>query len=201
MEVHGPASSRTRRVLWACEEAGAAYTHHSMTLRDGDHRSEPYTRLNPNAKVPALVDGDLVLFESGAIVHYIASKFPDAKLLPPAGSSDYAHALKWMFWVATELEQPLWSLGKHRFVLPEAHRIPQMLETAAFEWRRPAEVLAEALEGREFLVGDRFGVADIMAGHTLNWARGFGMPLGSDVAQAYLERLVDRAAFKRTLAL
>jgi glutathione S-transferase len=103
-----------------------------------------------------------------------------------------------MFWVCTELEQPLWSMGKHRFALPKDHRVPAMLETARFEWSRAAPVLASALTGREFLVGDRFTLADIFAAHTLLWARGFSVDFGSPVLEDYLDRQLARPAYART---
>lgn len=201
MKIYGAASSRARRALWACEEAGAEYTFHAIDLRAGEHTKDAYLAINPNGKVPAMVDGELTLFESGAIVHYIAREYPEAKLLPELDTPDYARCLQWLFWVVTELEQPLWSMGKHRFALPEAHRVPEILECAAYEWLRPAEILAGALEGREFLVGDHFTVADVLAAHTLAWARGFKVPLNSDVLEDYLDRMLARPAFQRTLAL
>jgi glutathione S-transferase len=76
-----------------------------------------------------------------------------------------------------------------------------MLTTALWEWQRAAPVLAGALAGREFLVGDRLSVADVLAGHTLAWARAQKVPFGSDVLEDYLDRLKARPAFQRTLAL
>jgi len=201
MKIYGATSSRARRALWACEEAGADYTFHALDLAKGEHKQDAYLAINPNAKVPAMVDGELTLFESGAIVHYIARKYPEAKLLPELDSPDYARCLQWLFWTVTELEQPLWSMGKHRFALPQERRVPAMLECAAYEWLRPAQILSQALEGHEFLVGDHFTVADIVAGHTLAWARGFKVNLNSAVLEDYLDGILARPAFQRTLAL
>jgi len=201
MKIYGQASSRARRALWTCEEAGADYSFHKLDLSQGEHKQEAYLAINPNGKVPALVDGELTLFESGAIVHYIARKYPEARLLPEMDSPEYALCLQWMFWTVSELEQPLWNMGKHRFVLPEERRVPDMLTCAAYEWLRPAEILSEALESREFLVGEHFTVADVLVGHTLAWARGFKVALGSDVLEDYLNRMIARPAFQRTLAL
>lgn len=201
IEIFGPASSRTRRVLWTAEECGADYLHIPTALQKGEHLTPEFRAINPNARVPAMRDGAFVLFESAAICRYIARKHPDAGLLPEAGSPGEALVEQWCFWVCTELEQPLWSIGKHRFALPEAQRIEAMQKTALWEWRRATPVLAAALKNRDFLVGDRFSVADILAGHTLNWARGFKVPFESDVLKQYLDRLIARPAFQRTLSL
>lgn len=201
IEIYGPASSRTRRALWAAEECGADYVHKPLALLQGEHLTPEFRAINPNARVPAIRDGDLLLFESAAICRYIARKYPAAGLLPEPGTRDEALVDQWSFWVCTELEQPLWSMGKHRFALPEAYRIEAMLETARWEWERAAPVLADALADREFLVGDRLTVADILAGHTLAWARAQKVPFGSDALDRYLDRLKARPAFQRTLAL
>jgi glutathione S-transferase len=167
----------------------------------GEHLTPEFRAINPNARVPAIRDGDFVLFESAAICRYIARQHPEAGLLPEPGTRDDALVDQWCFWVCTELEQPLWSMGKHRFAIPEEHRIEAMQKTALWEWERAAPVLAEALGDREFLVGGRFSVADVLAGHTLAWARSSKVALGSDVLERYLERLKARPAFQRTLAL
>jgi glutathione S-transferase len=146
-------------------------------------------------------DDGIVLFESAAICMYIARKYPAAKLLPEPGTREAALHEQWMYWVATEPEQALWSIGKHKFALPKEHRIPGMRKTALFEWSRAAKVVAAALDGRDFLVGDQFTVADIMLGHTLNWACGFEVPLDSDILEGYLDKLLERPAFLATKRL
>ena len=198
MKVYGSSGNRTRRVLWTLEELGLPYVLEALDLRAGEHRTPEFQALNPNMRVPTVVDGDLVLFESAAIAMHIAGKVPESGLIPPTGTVEHARVLQWMFWVCTELEQPLWSMGKHRFALPRAQRIREMLETATWEWRRATPVLAQALEGREFLVGEGFTVADIFAAHTLLWGRGFDAPFDSPVLENYLDRMLVRPAFERT---
>ncbi len=199
MELYGVASSRTRRVLWALEEIGAEFTFHKVDLSKGEHRKPAYLAINPNGKVPAFVDGDITLFESGAVCNYLALKYPNARLLPEPGSRDAALCQQWIFWVISELEQPLWSMAKHRFVLPEARRIPAMLELAAYEWQHPSSILAEHLAGRDYMVGNAFTLADIFVAHTLNWARGAKVALPGAAAEDYLERMLARPAFERTM--
>lgn len=199
MELYGVASSRARRALWTLEEIGAEFTFHQIDMRKGEHRSPAFLAINPNGKVPVLVDGDITLFESGAICNYIAQQHPHANLLAEPGSRNAALCQQWIFWVVSELEQPLWSMAKHRFILPQDKRIPAMKELALFEWRRPAQILADHLAGRAYMVGESFTLADIFVGHTLNWARGAGVETGSEAAEEYLERMLARPAFKRTL--
>ncbi len=199
MELYGVASSRARRALWALEEIGAEFTFHKIDLMKGEHRQPAYLAINPNGKVPAFVDGDITLFESGAVCNYLALKYPQARLLPEPGSRDAALCQQWIFWVVSELEQPLWNMAKHRFVLPEERRIPEMVDVALFEWQQPSGILAEHLADRDFMVGDAFTLADIFVAHTLNWARGAKVDLPSPASEAYLDRMLARPAYQRTL--
>ena len=198
MIIYGVLSSRTRRCLWTLEEAHADYTLKSVNLLEGDHLHPDYLELNPNGRVPVMDDDGFILFESAAICQYIARKYPEAELLPEPSSRDAALHDQWLFWVVTELEQALWSMGKHRFALPEKHRIPAMQETAAFEWKRAAAVIASALKGREYVLGQKMRVVDIVLAHTLLWGRGFKAPFESDVLEAYLDKMIGRPAFERT---
>lgn len=201
MKIHGAVASRTRRCLWTAEEAGAEYELVRVNLSKGEHHSEAYSRLNPNGRVPALEDEGLVLFESGAICQYIARKHPDARLLPAPNTRDAALHDQWMFWAVSEIEQSLWSMGKHRIALPEEYRIDAMQRTALFEWQRAKAVLDDALDGRDFIVGDHLTVADIMIAHMLYWARSMNVPFESDNLERYHDALIARPAFQATRAL
>jgi glutathione S-transferase len=197
MKLYGHANTRSDRAAWALEEAGAEWTFEEVDLYTGAGRRPPYIDLNPGGKVPTLVDGDFVLTESAAIVTYVADRFPAAGLVPAAGTRDRARYDQWCFFVIGELEQPLWTIMRHRAALPPKHRVPQVMETAAWEWTVVAKVLAKGLQGREHIVGDRFTMADLLVGHTLAWARAFGQPLGHDVLEVYAERVLARPAWAR----
>lgn len=197
MKVFGHPMSRSARVVWALEEAGAEYEFQKVDLMKGEARKPGYLEINPLGKVPTLVDGDLVLTESAAICTYIGERFPTAKLIPPAGTPDRARHLSLCFFVIGELEQPLWTMAKHRFALPEKLRVPAVVDTARREFERPTAALAVWLDGREYLVGDGFTIADVLVGHTLSWARNANVPLGHDVLEDYADRMLARPALAR----
>ncbi len=201
IEIFGPVRSRTSRCLWTAEECGAEYKHHSLDLAAGEHRSAENLALNPNGRVPFMRNEELVLFESAAICLYMAERHPEANLLPPRPSQDAALFDQWMFWITTELEQALWTMGKHSFALPEEYRVEGMRKTALFEFDRATKVLAKALTGRGFLVGQHFTLVDLMASHTLSWARRFDIDLGSAELERYLDLHLARPAFARVLKL
>ncbi len=201
LHLYGAPASRTGRCLWTLEEVGAEYSYTKLDFRKGEHKAADFVALNPNAKIPVLVDeeADLVLFESAAICQYIARKFPDAELLPSAPRELALHD-QWMYWIVSELEQPLWSMGKHRFALPAQYRVPAMLDTALFEWHQAAPVISAALDQSEYLVGDRMRLVDILLAHTLMWARMFRVPFGFASMERYLDAMLARpaaAALKR----
>ncbi len=201
MEVFGGISSRAIRCIWTLEEVEAPYEIHPIDFLKGENRSPEFLALNPAGKVPAFRHGDLVLTESAAICYYIAEQYPKKKLLPAAGSADRARCDQWSFFTLSELEQGLWSMGKHRFALPEAQRIPAMIETGKWEYAKALEVLQLGLGDREFILGDSFSVADILLGQTLFWAHGFKLPLPHKNLEEYSARLRERPAFGRVRAL
>lgn len=205
MKLYGMAQSRSFRALWALEETGIPYEYIPIKLfasaSESDSAQNPdYTALNTQGKVPTLVDGDFILTESAAIVNYIGSKSPQSRLVPGQDLQERARYDELMFFILAELEQPLWSNGKHRFALPEAQRIPQMLETAKFEFAKAVSTLDHLLQGREFAIGNRFTMADIVLAQTFNWAKRFNF----DVPEHYLalrERHYARPAAVRAMQI
>ncbi len=121
LEIYGTPRSRATRVTWALEELAVEYRYHPVDLLKGEGQKPEFRKLNPSGKVPVLVDGDLVLSESAAICAYLGDKFPESGLVPRPGTADRAKYDQWSYFLLTELEQPLWTAGKHRFVYPECY--------------------------------------------------------------------------------
>ena len=200
MKLYGYRNGRTLRGLWALEEVNARYEYVEIDLKRGQHREPAFLALNPAGKVPVLDDGGTIVTESAAICMHLADRHPDSRLLPPVGTPERTECYRWTSFILTELDAPLWTIAKHRFALPSDRRVPAVIETASWEFRNAAGVLASALKDRPYLAGAAFSVADILAGHTLLWAKSARIPLGSDFPDAYLERLLARAAVTRARA-
>ena len=196
MTLYGCPNSRSLRAAWALEEAGAEYEYVLVDLFKGAGRTPKFLALNPAGKVPVLTDGDLTLTESAAIVAHIGDKFPASGLMPRAAAAR-ADCLRRMFFATTELEQPLWTIAKHRFALPKNKRIAGIEDTARWEFEITAKLLADDLGENEFICGNAFTGADILLGHTLAWARSAKVELEPPVLTAYLERLLARPALAR----
>jgi glutathione S-transferase len=146
------------------------------------------------------VDGDLVLSESAAICTYVGDLFPASEITPAFGTPDRGRYNQWIAFSIAEFEQPLWTIAKHRMVLPKELRVPQIEEAAKWEFGRACRVLERGLGDKAFIVGERFTVADIMLAHVIAWASAAGMPVDATGLQAYADRLLARPALERARA-
>ena len=200
LKLYGYNRSRSTRALWALEECEADYEYAHVDFGSGEARQPPFLEINPAGKVPVLVHDDLVLTESAAICTYIGSLFPERHFVPDPHSPARAIYDQWCFFVIGELEQPLWTMGKHRFAIPRKWRVPEILETAAWEFKVALKTLTTKLGDRQYLLGDRFSFADLLVAHTLSWARNFDIPLPDSDLEDYADRILDRPAAQRALA-
>lgn len=194
IKLYGSGQSRSFRALWALEEAQVAFEYVEVT-RDM-LATETYLNLNPQGKIPTLVDDDLVLTESAAIVSYAAS-CSDHELVP---EDRHARAQydDMCYFVMTDFEQPLWTIGKHRFALPEEHRREAVIDTARWEFAKSQDALLQRMANHNFAVGDQFSMADVLLAQTLNWALRFEMDVDSTLV-AYRDRQYERAACEASL--
>lgn len=191
--------TRSIRVRWTLQELDVPFEAVRVSLPDGENRSPEFLRINPAGKLPALVDGDVVLTESIAIVLYLADKHPEQGLMP-ADLAERAQAMRWLLFAATELEQPLWRMARHGFIYPEAQRLPADVAIARREFAEMAAVLDAHLHDREVLVGDRATVADFVMAYTLDWANEEELLGDFPGLRAYLERMYARPRAPQRIA-
>jgi glutathione S-transferase len=174
-------------------ELGLDFELVPIDFATGAHREASYVAVNPNAKIPAIDDDGLVLWESMAINLYLAKKHGQG--LWPETLADEARAWQWSFWVMTEIEKPLLSALFHRFLHPKDKRDPAVAEASLAEIRAPLAVLDAALDGRDYLLGGAFSVADLNVAAVLSWARLARIDLSATPAlDAWLGRCLDRPA-------
>ncbi len=197
MTLYGCPNTRSTRAAWALEEAGATYEYVKVDLRKGEGRSLAYLRINPGGKVPALAEDGFVLTESAAILTYVGDRYPGSKLTPPPGTRERAHYDQWCFFAVGELEQPLWTMAKHQFALPEDWRVPAVIGTARKEFAVAFRVLESGLDDKLFILGEQFSAADILIALTLAWARKAEAMPDSPTLSAYLDRCLARPALAR----
>jgi glutathione S-transferase len=197
IKIYGVPRSRTMRPLWMLEELGLPYQNVKVNFL-GESRSPEFLRLNPNGHIPVLQDGDLTLWESLAINLYLARRYD--KGLWPKTVEDEGRAFQWSLWAMTELEEPLLTTLLNRTFLPEGQRDANKADEAAERFKKPLAVLDGALDGKPYLLGDEFTVADLNVSAVLSWAPLAGLDLGpAPRARAWLERCTARPAFQRAL--
>jgi glutathione S-transferase len=195
------AQSRSIRPRWLLEELGVPYELKRLDLQAGDQKKPEFLKVNPNGAVPALVDGEVTLFESGAICQYLADRFPDKGFAPAVGTPARGYYYQWIHFAMSGLEPPLLTIFLHTVMKAENERIPQLVPPAREQLKAALAVLEQALAGRTVLVGDDLTVADIMVGSTLAWAQMLGLiDAGTPALAAYMGRLMGRPAFQRASA-
>jgi glutathione S-transferase len=189
--------TRDLRVLWALEEMGLPYRAHPLDFERGELKAPEYLRLHPFGKIPAIEDDGFALFESAAIVLYLAEK--SGKLLP-AGREQRALAAQWAFAAVNTVEPPLADL----FVLDHfqaeqnqaKERRPAVLEMAKARLASLEAVLAR----RSHLLGDEFSAPDILRTAVLRMAQHTDLLSAVPRVAAYQERCQARPAFRKVLA-
>ena len=169
LQLYGNPRSRAMRCLWMLEEMGKPYQLIEKSTRADDLQSAEYRRLNPNARIPTLVDGDLVLWESMAINLYLAQKYEGP--MHCTGPEVLGLAAQWSFWAMLEMEALLLDLLQHRALLPEFARDASYAERDELLLKKPLGVLNDALTGHDYLVGNSFTVADLNVAGILVWGK------------------------------
>jgi glutathione S-transferase len=199
MKLYGAPPTRALRVIWLLNELGLEYEMLPVDILKGETRKQDLRALNPAAKVPVLVDGSLVLTESAAIQLYLADKNPQAGFIPDA-VEDRAQMYRWIFFLVTEIEQPLWRIARHTVIYPEEKRLPQDIDLARQEGKEMVAVLERHMEKREFMVADRLSVADFNAAYTLDWANEEKMLDGAPRLRDYVKSMYARPTAPPTIA-
>ena len=185
--------TRAERVRWALDELGLDYRVEHIDLFKGEGNRADYRALHPMGQVPALLVDGQAMFESGAIVQWLAEAIPGSGLAPPLDQAARRAFDQWMYFAATSLEGPAWEMMLHGSILPDEQAVKSIIPFAAQQYQRALRVLDHALSGRDYLLGSDFSAADIMVGYLLPW---FPEQLAAcTVLPAYLERLQQRPAY------
>jgi glutathione S-transferase len=196
LQLYGNPRSRAMRCLWMLEEMGEPYQLIEKSTRADDLQSAEYLRLNPNARIPTLVDGDVVLWESMAINLYLAQKYEGP--MRCAGPEVLGLAAQWSFWAILEMEALLLDLLQHRALLPEFARDASCAERDELLLRKPLSVLNDVLAGREYLVGNSFTVADLNVASILVWGKMSRLVLSAHPqVTRWLDGCLARSAYGR----
>jgi glutathione S-transferase len=197
-KLFGISGSRALRAIWGIEEVGIDYEHVPVTF-GADSKAADYLSVNPNGRIPALIDGDLHLFESMAINLYLTKRYGGA--LYPTNANDEAKAWQWSVWAISEIEPLQMQIVVQKLFTPEERRNPKVVEGASKGLQRPLKVLDAALAGRDWLVGNRFSVADLNVAAVMHLMKMINFTYAEHTnVQRWADACYARPALARALA-
>jgi glutathione S-transferase len=199
LRIYGIARTRAFRALWIAKEVGIAYEHLPIEIGDTGAKTPEFLAINPNGRLPVIVDGNFVLFESLAITMYLAKKHSPGKLYPATLEGE-AKTWQWTMWALTEVDRGvnIWSL--HAVRLPEAERDAAKRDEALKVIAKPFQILDAAVSKQDYLLGNEFTVGDLNVAAVIS--RAVEMDLSSvPYLKAWLLRCLDRPAAREALAL
>lgn len=189
--------TRATRIAFLLEELGVPWEKVTLDLSRREHKAADYLALNPNGVVPTLKDGDTVLFESVAIALYLADRFAEKGLAPPADSPLRGRYVSWMVWSMTTLEPPIGEVYLER-MKPAGQQSTAAIAAALERFRASAQVLGSELAG-PYLLGDSLCAADVMVGCVLAFGDMLEMLEGHDRLRDYVARITARPAYRRAM--
>ena len=190
----GSPRSRTFRVLWALTELEQDYEYLPYPPR-----SDGAKQVNPSGKVPTLLVDGTPIYDSVAILTYLADTH--GCLTFPAGTIDRAKQDSLTQFIIDEFDSRLWTAARHSFILPEEKRLPEIKDSLRWEMANSFNVLDARMGDGPFLCGEVMTIADILLTHCLNWAEGAKFQITSDKALAYRDRVVTRPNYIKARAI
>ena len=203
LHIWGRANSvNVQKVLWCCRECGAGFERTDAGMQYGRTTDADYLAMNPNGRVPTLVDGDFVLWESNAIMRYIALTSEGPPTLYPADPKRRARIERWLDWTLASLqpvERPLfWGLVRTAPAERDMVAMQQAADSAAVQWR----IVDRQLSTRDYIEAEGFSLADIAIGaYARRW---FGVEGVARPALPHLERwfalISERPGFREFVA-
>ena len=196
MKLYFARQTRAIRVAWLLEEMGLPYEIEMLKLGGQDMRGNDYRAIHPMGRVPVLEDGDVRIFESGAIIEYLLTRYDAKGLRPAVESSDYPAYLQWLHYCEGMIMPQVNILTVETIFLPPERRNEVNVKRATKLLGQSLLPVEAHLDGRDFLAGD-FSGADIMIGSAVISARRSQIDFDSlPNLRAYAERLSQRPAFQ-----
>ncbi len=192
--------TRSNRAKWELEELGADYTSRSVSFSEGMQHSAEYKSVHPLGHVPAYRTDGYTMHESVAIVLQLLDEHPGAELAPDVGTAERAAYYQWSVFSCAELDPNLFDVMKHTMHLPEEQRVPEIARRGQGNFTARAEVLSNALDGQDYILGSKFSGADIALGYSCNWAAYTGLIKNHPTLVAYYARLQQRPAFQNVFS-
>ena len=201
MKIYHVPGSRSVRVIWLCEELGLPCEVETIDFSPRFRATAEWRAKSPTGKVPVLDDDGFTIYESGAMVQYILTRYGDGRLQPAQGWANGALLLQWCWFAEATFARPLGDIMHHTVFKPEPERIPAVVVDAKNRALVCLDAVEAALADSTYLLGDEFTVADVMMGYTLRLAQRTGVLADAHPnASAYFARLESRPAYQTAIA-
>lgn len=166
IEIFNAVNTRGFRPIWLCEELGIPYKVTEIQMAPEFRNGPEWRALSPTGKVPIMKDGDLVMFESCAMVEYLLAKHGNGRLQPAPGTPEHAEYLQWCWFSESTYARPIGEIVNHRRAFGDEAQ-EAMTDEMKGRARVCAAALDTALEGKTYLLGDDFSAADIMMAYSM----------------------------------
>ncbi len=195
--LHYAPNSRASRISWLLEELELPYELNRMDFHPKDLKSDEHRARHPLGRIPVLEDGDVQIFESGAIVEYVLERHKNGGLKPAVDSPEFPYYLQWFHYCEGMVMPPINTIVVHTLLLPPDRQDATVRDQARRLLTRSWGPVEETLEGKDYLIGD-FSGADIMLGHAAFMSNRLGC-ISDEMPnlKAYVERIAARPAFKK----
>ena len=201
LKLHFAPNSRAGRIVWLLEELGLPYEINKMAFHPKDLKSAEHRARHPLGRVPVLEDGDVSIYESGAIVEYVLARHKDGGLKPAVDSPAFPEYLQWFHYCEGMVMPPINTIIVQTMLLPPERRHEETLGQAQRLLTKALAPVEAALQGREYLIGD-FSAVDIMLGHALFMSNRLGCVTDEMThLKDYVQRIAARPAFKTALEM
>jgi glutathione S-transferase len=201
LTLHFAPNSRAGRIVWLLEELKLPYALNKMNFHPKDLKSDEHRARHPLGRVPVLDDGDVSLFESGAIIEYILERHLNGGLKPPVSADEYPAYLQWFHYSEGMVMPPINTIVVNTLLLPPERRDENALGQAKRLLAKALAPVNENLAGKDYLIGD-FSAADIMLGHASYMSNRLGCVSGEMThLTAYVARIVARPAFQTAITM
>ncbi|MEM9436697.1 MAG: glutathione S-transferase family protein [Pseudomonadota bacterium] len=193
--------TRSGRVVWLLEELGLKYDLVKLEFSKEGLKSPEHRKRHPLGRVPVLEDGDVMIYESGAIIDYILERHAPGTLKPAVDAPEFPYYLQWFHYVEGMIMPPINEIVVQTVLLPPERRSEDALNKALKLLSKALLPVEQALAGKDYIVGDFTG-ADLMMGHACFMAN-LSVPFTDETPnlKAYVERISARPAFDYAIKL
>lgn len=201
LKLHFAPQSRAVRTAWLLEELDLPYELNAMAFHPNDLKSDQHRARHPLGRIPVLEDGDVMIYESGAIAEYILKRHKNGGLKPQPSDDNYPIYLQWFHYCEGMVMPPINTIVVHTILLPEERRDATVLGQAQRLLLKSLEPVEADMANKDYLAGD-FSAADTMLGHSILMTDRMGLLADNfPNLSAYVARLKARPALQKAFAL